>query len=1144
MIQTSTSTSEHDDESSTLLTALQDLSPGAIYTLAPRKTLGDALLLLRRNPVRDLTWSKDRTTLHMELSGHPARRISISMDKGKLTAGCSCGSMPFCSHVVAALITVKKLASPESFTHIRFFEHYAAQLAESFFEHSVPGTEKKKEPMVTQLVIECQAPNITFHLSNSNRAARWYADPPSQEQRFLELTYSTHRDRIIDAYAEIFGVDAPIVYRNAGKDIPLRYMHDSVRTAMTSLDVSSGVVTVRKVFEDGRPLDENSFSLPEYHFNISAGRIEPIVNSSGWRFWEEVHRAVETRAFAARHPSAVLFPGVVPFHHDDTNSIRLMTMKTEEFNSLQLAFPGDTVLASLILTANGILTGCVDRTVTGELHLSASANTANIAAFCCLNAGGALLPLSSSPFGWLTEAESWRMIVPLKAKKRLSVLIPVCFDLLHCRTIKERNALLKTTFTGEDFSKRKIASEAKWFAKAFADTCSGTNRLLLTDGSGWIRYGTDRRDQATLLEIPVRMFGVSVFARTSQPGELSLSRAQLMPRLHELQSNIEAAGFRMFFNGRTVRTVKWEITLDATRSSIDWFELRPEVRCDGGEVSAAEMDEAMKGGGLYLKNGEFVMLDSETISVFDLFPGREKSRSAKKDVVRIPRLQIFDWLQLRKKGVTVRLSPEDERIFSSLASFDVLPSTPLPERIDATLRHYQVDGYHWLAFLYTHRFGACLADDMGLGKTLQSIVLLAGLHERKIISHARKKRPHLIVVPPTLLFNWESELTRFYPDLSIRTYRGIDRSTDFSNVDVVLTSYGIVQRDAEKLAALRFDVIIFDEAQAVKNIQTGQTGACRNLKGMFSLTLTGTPVENHLGEYYSVMDISVPGLLGDYKVFRRSMDNADARFLETLIRRTRPFLLRRTKSMIASELPPKIETDIYLELTEKQRMLYTKTVAEVKATIDNAYRNRAAGQARIIALTAILRLRQLCLSPEILLQTNREPSPKIDFLVEQLEELFDEGHSVLVFSQFTRFLDLVERRLAEKGLNHLRLDGSTAMGERKKLVNRFQQSEAPTAFLLSLKAGGKGLNLTRATYVFHLDPWWNPAVEDQASDRAHRIGQTAQVTITRVLMQHTIEEKMMELKKRKLALYTALLEDATSSGAARISREDFDYLLG
>jgi non-specific serine/threonine protein kinase len=292
------------------------------------------------------------------------------------------------------------------------------------------------------------------------------------------------------------------------------------------------------------------------------------------------------------------------------------------------------------------------------------------------------------------------------------------------------------------------------------------------------------------------------------------------------------------------------------------------------------------------------------------------------------------------------------------------------------------------------------------------------------------------------------------------------------------------------------------------------------------------------------MDISVPGLLGEYETFRKGMNNANGPFLDMLIRRTRPFILRRTKKMIADELPPKIETDIYLELTDKQKSLYTKTVEEVKATVDDAYRNKMAGQARIIALTAILRLRQLCLSPEILLPKTKEPSPKIEFLLEQLEELFDEGHSVLVFSQFTRFLDIVEKRLIEKKLNYLRLDGSTEVGERKKLVGKFQKSEEPSVFLLSLKAGGKGLNLTRATYVFHLDPWWNPAVEDQASDRAHRIGQTAQVTITRLVMRHTIEEKMMELKKRKLALYKALLEDATTSGVAGISREDFDYLLG
>jgi len=375
-------------------------------------------------------------------------------------------------------------------------------------------------------------------------------------------------------------------------------------------------------------------------------------------------------------------------------------------------------------------------------------------------------------------------------------------------------------------------------------------------------------------------------------------------------------------------------------------------------------------------------------------------------------------------------------------------------------------------------------------------------------------------------------------------YRGQGRKTEFEGFDLVLTSYGVIQRDIEQLARLNFHVIVFDEAQAVKNIHAETTGAVRRLKGRFKVTLTGTPVENHLGEYYSVMDLALPGLLGNYELFRRGMGREGSGFLDLLVRRTRPFILRRTKDMIAAELPPKVETDLYLEMSPRQKALYARTVAQVKATVAEAYASKAPGQARIIALTAILKLRQICLSSRLMLTEAHDASPKIEFLVEQVQELFAEGHSVLVFSQFTSFLDLVQEALDGQRILNFRLDGSTPVSRRKALVESFQESTKPAVFLLSLKAGGRGLNLTRASYVFHLDPWWNPAVENQASDRAHRIGQQRQVTITRLLMRHSIEEKMMELKKRKLKLYRALLEDAESDAGQSLGREDFEFLLG
>jgi non-specific serine/threonine protein kinase len=421
---------------------------------------------------------------------------------------------------------------------------------------------------------------------------------------------------------------------------------------------------------------------------------------------------------------------------------------------------------------------------------------------------------------------------------------------------------------------------------------------------------------------------------------------------------------------------------------------------------------------------------------------------------------------------------------------------------------------------------------------------LVAIQEGRITKPSGVKGPHLIVVPTSLLFNWEQELARFAPGLKVHAYSGSERTLNAKDGEVVITTYGLVRRDIDILERMAFHIIVFDEAQAVKNILANTTGAVRRLRGRFKLTLTGTPLENHLGEYFSVIDLCMPGLLGEYDRFKPQLKRVEGRALERLLRRTRPFILRRTKAEILHELPPKIEREVFLDLTERQKALYQQTVAQVRSTIDEAYRTKTSGQAQFIALTAILKLRQVCLSPRLLTNRADESSHKISFLMERLQVLLDEGHSALVFSQFTSFLDLVQESCVRHALPYHRLDGSTAATARKGRVAAFQTGEQPSVFLLSLKAGGQGLNLTKASYVFHLDPWWNPAVESQASDRAHRIGQQRTVSIVRILMRHSIEEKMIALKQRKLELYDAVMAGAMrGSGQGVLTKADFEFLL-
>jgi non-specific serine/threonine protein kinase len=564
-------------------------------------------------------------------------------------------------------------------------------------------------------------------------------------------------------------------------------------------------------------------------------------------------------------------------------------------------------------------------------------------------------------------------------------------------------------------------------------------------------------------------------------------------------------------------------------------------------LDEAEWRTALEQGGVIQTETGLRVLDDSTLERLRAIVGLAHQGTSAREaaqIVRIPRLQVLDWLDLRNQGITVSLPADEEAVLARLAGFKRITTPPLPHSLQATLRPYQQDGYGWLAFLHGHRFGACLADDMGLGKTLQVICLLAAIKENLIQQPANARGPHLVVVPTSLLFNWEQELARFAPALKVRVYRGGERTLDAGDGEVVLITYGLVRRHIEALERTAFHVLVFDEAQAVKNIHADTTGAVRRLKGHFTVTMTGTPLENHLGEYFSVIDLSLPGLLGDYDEFKTELKRMQGGAMDRLLRRTRPFILRRTKAQVLHDLPPKIESEVFLDLTDRQKTLYRQTVAQIRSTIDEAYQTKTSAQAQIIALTAILKLRQICLSPRLLTKREEEPSPKLTFLMEKLPVLLDEGHSALVFSQFTGFLDLVQEACDRHAIPYHRLDGSTALTTRKARVRAFQSGERPGVFLLSLKAGGQGLNLTKATYVFHLDPWWNPAVENQASDRAHRIGQQRTVSIVRLLMRHSIEEKMIALKQQKLDLYEAVMRGTVrGAGQGVLTRADFDFLL-
>lgn len=487
---------------------------------------------------------------------------------------------------------------------------------------------------------------------------------------------------------------------------------------------------------------------------------------------------------------------------------------------------------------------------------------------------------------------------------------------------------------------------------------------------------------------------------------------------------------------------------------------------------------------------------------------------------------------------------EGTAIAASVARFRAtgeIPEATVPASFKASLRPYQQQGVNWLQHLREHDLGGLLADDMGLGKTAQTIAHLAIEAEA-----GRLDRPALVIVPTTLVPNWRAELARFAPHLRVVVLHGLDRHErrrDLSGVQVVITTYTVLTRDIEAMAALPWHIVVLDEAQAIKSANSKATHAVCRLDARHRLCLSGTPIENHLGELWSQFAFLMPGLLGNRKSFGRRFrtpiekdgDPVRRRLLST---RIRPFILRRTKAAVATELPPKHTILRRITLAPDQRELYETIRATMHAKVTEGIAAKGVGQSHILVLDALLKLRQVCCDPRLMRASGS--SSKLDDLLDMVSEMVSEGRRILLFSQFTSMLDLIKPRLKEAGIAFAELRGDTA--DRAEPVRAFEAGEMPL-FLISLKAGGRGLNLTSADTVIHYDPWWNPAVEDQASDRAHRIGQTKSVFVYKLIAADTVEERIVELQERKAALASlALSEDG--SALPTLDAGDIDYLFG
>lgn len=503
----------------------------------------------------------------------------------------------------------------------------------------------------------------------------------------------------------------------------------------------------------------------------------------------------------------------------------------------------------------------------------------------------------------------------------------------------------------------------------------------------------------------------------------------------------------------------------------------------------------------------------------------------------LSRIQLARLAELYEKDEALRLIEGDHKtlqgLIQQLRGVEQLPAVSPPEGLRAHLRDYQMQGLNWLQFLRTSRLGGVLADDMGLGKTVQTLAHI--LLEKE---QGRLTQPALVVAPTSLLVNWRREAHQFAPELQVLLLHGVKRGELFKRIpeqDLVLTSYPLLSRDRQRLLAHSFHLLVLDEAQNIKNPKTHASKVVRELDARHRLCLTGTPLENHLGELWAQFDFLLPGLLGSEKQFRRNLRNpierqGDEAASERLALRLRPFMLRRTKQQVVKELPPKTEILRTVELEGPQRELYETIRLAMHEQVRKAVAERGWGRSHIMVLDALLKLRQVCCDPRLVkLEDARKvkQSAKLALLMEMLPELIEEGRRVLLFSQFTAMLGLIEEAVTQAGIGYVKLTGRTR--NRAKPIDRFQNGEVPL-FLISLKAGGTGLNLTAADTVIHYDPWWNPAVERQATDRAHRIGQRNPVFVYKLISEGTVEEKIQQLQLHKQALADSLFQQGGTSG--------------
>jgi non-specific serine/threonine protein kinase len=684
--------------------------------------------------------------------------------------------------------------------------------------------------------------------------------------------------------------------------------------------------------------------------------------------------------------------------------------------------------------------------------------------------------------------------------------------------------------------------------KGYETTYSHTqDRIAMAQEGKVIVVNRNRAEELSFIR---KLEGLhSNFIRPEGSGSLALKSADVLKnnwfflfvdRMQEM--NVPVQGFEILKNFRfNTSKPKTQIYIS---SGVDWFDAKVDIIFGNEHVTIAEVKRALanKQQFVQLNDGTLGILPEEWIKKYSLLFNVGEGKHNKLRLSKY-HLSVIDELYEERDESEIHFELEEK--MERLRSFKNIIEIDPPQELDHILRPYQVSGYHWLNFLNDAGWGGILADDMGLGKTVQALSYLLQFRRNKGSLKA------MVVCPTTLMYNWENEIKKFTPQLTYFIHHGGSRTRDkkvFEEHNIMITTYGTLRSDIKFFVDTEFDYVILDESQSIKNPQSKVTKAAGLLKSKNRLCLSGTPLQNNTFDLYSQMNFLNPGMLGSVEFFRNEFSTPIDKFAEKekkehLRKLLYPFILRRTKEQVAKDLPEKTETILFCEMEDEQRNIYEAYRNDYRSKILGVIEEQGIDRSQLTILQGLMKLRQICDSPAILNEPEKyeNHSIKLDELAREITENIGD-HKALVFSQFLGMLALIKHKLKDLDVDFEYFDGSTTAPDREKAIQRFQNDDNCRVFLISLKAGGVGLNLTAADYVYIVDPWWNPAVEQQAIDRTHRIGQTKNIFAYRMICKDTIEDKILQLQDKKRALARDLISD-DATFVKSLSREDVEYLF-